>query len=155
MAKLARLYANAKALAIVAGSSCTGNGGVQEHRIIAKLHHRCCVRRSPYPASTISGISGNSARMERSAEMFCGPMALPIGAHQGISTLHPACNSVRLPPDRPSYRKHFEAIIAEDSRCLHQLKHIRLQRVLMADQLQLDPAGAKQIACHLRRQNRF
>ena len=51
--------------------------------------------------STISGTSGNSARIDRSAGMFCGPMALPMGAHQGISTWQPA-RSNRSPTTRSS-----------------------------------------------------
>ena len=47
-------------------------------------------------------------------------------------------------------RQHFEAIFNQDFRRFDELEYIRLQRVIIADEFELDPIGIKHFARHLR-----
>src|SRR5215469_13224324 len=51
--------------------------------------------------------------------------------------------------------KDLEALGAEGARRLGEAEHIRLQRVVLADNLELDPWRAEYLARHVRRRNRL
>ena len=52
-------------------------------------------------------------------------------------------------------RQHFEAVFNQDFRRFDKLKHVRLQRVIIADKFELDPVGIKHFARHLRSSHGF
>jgi hypothetical protein len=49
----------------------------------------------------------------------------------------------------------LEAFACKNARRLDQAEDVGLQRVVVADDLELDPVGGKHLARHLRRQHRF
>ncbi len=71
------------------------NGGVEQHGVKAEFHDRCRMRRPADAGVDDQRHVGKMLRawLRKAGRVLIGPMALPIGAHQGISTLQPASSS--------------------------------------------------------------
>jgi hypothetical protein len=81
------------------------------------------------PASTTIGTSGKRARSAFRPNRLLSPRPEPILGGVG---------------------KDVEALLAEDSRRLDEAKHIGLERIVFADDLELHPGGAEDLSPHLR-----
>ena len=84
------------------------------------------------------------------AEDVVEPAPEPIGAPQGISTS--AAGLEQALGDDEILRhigKHLEAVAAQNAGRLDQAEHVGLQRVGLADHLELDPGRAEKLARHL------
>ena len=130
---------------------CRRNRGIQQHGVVAHLHGLCRMR----------GCADARIDDERHCrEIFAqGFQRIAVGEaapgadrraprHQDLAARsHQAlgCDQVL-----GGVGKDLEPVLAEDGRGLDQAEQIGLQRVVVADHLELDPVGSEQLAGHLR-----
>lgn len=153
---MASLYAAGESLRHANRITRACNRGIEQNGVVAKFHHR---HRMGRPADT--GIddqryirkSRPHRFQRRQIERSHGAADRRAPGHQhltaGIQQLLSHDKIVRC------IGKYLETIVTENFRRFDQRKNIGLQRVVMADDLQLDPVGLKNLTGHLRRQHRF
>jgi hypothetical protein len=106
---------------------------------------RAACEGTPMPASMISGTSGKCARSAFRPKRFWRPRPEPIGAprHQ-----HPAARPQQPPGDHEVLGGVGKPgnLRAQNAGRFREAKHVRLQRVVLADHLQFDPRAANTCA---------
>ena len=123
---------------------------VEQNGIVSKLHYGDCMRRAAdtginnqrYVGETRPhGFQRHQIERSHGATNRCAPR------HQNLA----ARLQQLLGDDQIVGRigKDLKTIVAEDFSGFHKCKDIGLQRIVMADDLQLDPVGAKHLARHL------
>lgn len=73
---------------------------------------------------------------------------MPMGAPQGMSTRQPASISFSATIRSSVVGEDLEAFFGQDFGSFHQRKDIGLERVGLADHLELDPVGAEDFTRH-------